>query len=286
MGYGGYFCLIESPLWGKFEWRIRCALEGNLKQIRGSGDRECSRVTPMGCDNTKGKKPMNQTTNLLRFFASFIAPMKIEERTGLVTPRLEVYLSKGRYLLDGPRVNYSFGGLATVFREAFSQFDVREREIANALILGFGAGSVASILREEYKKAVHLTGVEKDPVVIDLAKKYFQIERYEDLSLHLEDAGTFVARCDQQFDLIVVDVFVGAEVPQQFKQEKFLSELGRLLAPQGICFFNVAIYNEEVRTECQSLYREMESLVGKTEFCPISFGRTENWIFVCDRSKS
>ena len=229
---------------------------------------------------------MNQTANLLRFFASFIAPMKVEEREGVVTPRLEIYLSKGRYVLDAVRVNYSFGGLDAVFREAFSQFDVQERDIANALILGFGAGSVASILSEEYKKAIHLTGVEKDPVVIDLAKKYFRIERYKDLSLHLEDAGAFVARCDQQFDLIVVDVFVGAEVPQQFKQEEFLARLGRLLAPQGICFFNVAIHNQEVRIESQDLFRKMESLVGKTEFCPISFGRTENWVFVCDRRNS
>jgi spermidine synthase len=230
--------------------------------------------------------PMNQTANLLRFFASFIAPMKVEERKGAVTPRLEIYLSKGRYVLDAVCVNYSFGGLGTVFREAFSQFDVQERDIRNALILGFGAGSVASILCEEYKKAVHLIGVEKDPVVIDLAKKYFRIERYKDLSLHLEDAGDFVERCNQQFDLIVVDLFVGAEVPQRFKQEKFLTHLGRLLAPEGICFFNVAIHNEEVRTECQHLFKKMESLVGKIEFCPITFGLTENWIFVCDRRNS
>jgi spermidine synthase len=229
---------------------------------------------------------MNQTANLLRFFASFIAPMKVEERKGVVTPRLEIYLSKGRYVLDAVCVNYSFGGLGTVFREAFSQFDVQERDVRNALILGFGAGSVASILCEEYKKAVHLTGVEKDPVVIDLAKKYFRIERYKDLSLHLEDAGDFVERCNQQFDLIVVDLFVGAEVPQRFKQEKFLTHLGRLLAPEGICFFNVAIHNEEVRTECQHLFKKMESLVGKIEFCPITFGLTENWIFVCDRRNS
>jgi len=229
---------------------------------------------------------MNQTVNLLRFFASFFVPIKVEEREGAVTPRLEIYLSKGRYVLDAVRVNYSFGGLDTVFRKAFSQFHVQKREIANALILGFGAGSVASILCEEYQKAVHLTGVEKDPVVIDLAKKYFRMERYKDLVLHLEDAGDFVERCNQQFDLIVVDVFVGAEVPQQFKQEKFLSRLGRLLAPQGICFFNVAIHNEEVRTECQNLVKKMESLIGKTEFCPISFGRTENWVFVCDRRNS
>ena len=229
---------------------------------------------------------MNQPANLLRFFASFIAPIKVEERIGVVTPRLQIYLSKGRYVLDAVSVNYSFGGLATVFREAFSHFDVQGRDIKNALILGFGAGSVASILRQEYKKAVHLTGVEKDPVVIDLARKYFRLERYQDLSLHLEDAGDFVDQCDQQFDLIVVDLFVGAEVPPRFKQEKFLADLGRLLAPEGICFFNIAIHNEEVRTGCEKLFQKMESLVGKTEFCPITFGRTENWVFVCDRRKS
>ena len=229
---------------------------------------------------------MNQTTSLLRYLTSFLTPVKVEQREGLLTPRLEIYLSRGRYVLDAVHVNYSFGGLATVFREAFSQFDIRERDIGNALILGFGAGSVASILCEEYKKAVDLTGVEKDPVVIDLAKKYFRIERYKSLSLYVEDAGAFVQRCDQQFDLIVVDVFVGAEIPQQFKQEKFLTRLGRLLAPGGISFFNVAIYNQAVRTEGQDLFRKMESLVGKTEFCPITFGRTENWVFVCDRRKS
>jgi spermidine synthase len=224
--------------------------------------------------------------NILQFFASFLFPIKVEEKAGVVTPRLEVYLSRGRYVLDAVHVNYSFGGLATVFREAFSQFDIRARDIKNGLILGFGAGSVASILCEEYKKAVHLTGVEKDPVVIDLAKKYFQIERYKDLSLHVEDAGDFVERCNQQFDLIVVDVFVGAEVPQQFKEEKFLSQFGRLLSPEGISFFNVAIHSEAVRIECQELFKKMELLIGKTEFCPISLGQTENWIFVCDKRKS
>jgi spermidine synthase len=229
---------------------------------------------------------MNQTRNFLRFLASFLVPIKVEERAGMVTPRLEIYLSRGRYVLDAVRVNYSFGGLDTVFREAFSQFDIEDREIKNALILGFGAGSVASILCQEYKKAVQITGVEKDPVVIDLAKKYFRIEDYTHLTLHVEDAGDFVDRCDQQFDLIVVDLFVGAEIPPQFREEGFLTSLGRLLSAEGICFFNVAIHNQEVRTEGKNLFRRMESLVGKTEFCPISFGRTENWIFVCDKRNS
>jgi spermidine synthase len=229
---------------------------------------------------------MSQTRNILRFFSSFISPVKVEERKGAVTPLLEIYLSKGRYVLDADRVNYSFGGLHAVFRKAFSRFNIRERDISNALILGFGTGSVASILCHDYQKDVHLTGVEKDPVVIDLARKYFHIDRYKNLSLHIEDAGDFVESCDKKFDLVVVDVFVGADVPEKFTQENFLAALGRLLSPEGIVFFNVVVYDEKIRTACASLFEKMESLIGKTEFCRIFFKVTENWIFVCDKRKS
>lgn len=228
---------------------------------------------------------MDHTKPIGQFLMSFLSPVKVEERAGKVSPRLEVYLSNGRYVLDSTNVNYSFGGLHVVFRQIFTRFGIRERDIAYALILGFGAGSVASILCHEYKKPLQLTGVEKDPVVIDLAKKYFRIDRYENLSLHMEDAGDFVERCDQKFDLVVVDVFAGLDVPAKLWEENFLAGLGRLLTPRGICFFNVVIYDEKVRSNCGSLFEKMESLIGKTEFCPITLKQTQNWIFVCDKSK-
>jgi len=228
---------------------------------------------------------MSQTKNILQFLSSFLSPVKVEERKGAVTPRLEIYLSNGRYILDSVRVNYSFGGLHAVFRKAFSRFNIRETDIGNALILGFGTGSVASILCDEYKKDVHLTGVEKDPVVIDLGKKYFHIDRYKNLLLHNEDAGDFVENCDKKFDLVVVDIFVGADVPEKFREEKFLAGLGRLLSPAGISFFNVVVYDEKVRSSCASLFEKMNSLIGKTEFCRIFFNGSENWIFVCDKRR-
>jgi spermidine synthase len=231
------------------------------------------------------KERMSQTRSIFRFFTSFLLPVKVEERIGAVTPRLEIYLSNGRYTLDSAHVNYSFGGLHALFRRAFSRFNIRDRDMSNALILGFGTGSVASILCDEYKKEVHLTGVEKDPVVIDLAKKYFHIDRYKNLSLHIEDAGDFVENCDKKFDLVVVDIFVGADVPEKFKGERFLATLGRLLSAGGICFFNVVVYDENVRAGCANLFEKMNSLIGKTEFCQVFFAGTENWIFVCDKGK-
>jgi spermidine synthase len=225
--------------------------------------------------------------NVFWFLTSFLWPVKVEERKGMVTPRLQIHLSNGRYTLDSTHVNYSFGGLHLVFRKAFARFNIRQTEIADALVLGFGTGSVASILFDEYKKDIHLTGVEKDPVVIDLAKEYFRIDRYKNLSLHIEDADDFVENCDKKFDLVVVDTFVGADVPAKFKEEKFLAGLGRLLSPRGISFFNVVVYDEKVRSGCASLFEKMNALIGQTEFCRIFLTGTENWIFVCDkRSKN
>src|SRR5258705_896756 len=227
---------------------------------------------------------MRQAKTIFRFLTSFLSPVKVEERIGAVTPRLEIYLSKGRYILNSARVNYSFGGLHALFRKAFSRFNIRERDISSALILGFGAGSVASILFDEYKKDLHLTGVEKDPVVIALARKYFHIDRFKSLSLHIEDAGDFVENCNKKFDLVVVDIFVGADVPEKFREEKFLARLGQLLSPGGIAFFNVLVYDAKVRTSCASLFEKMNSLIGKTEFCRVFFKKSENWIFVCDKN--
>lgn len=188
-------------------------------------------------------------------------------------------------MLDSAHVNYSFGGLHTVFQRAFSNFNIKNREIKNVLILGFGSGSVASILQDEYGKDLEMTGVEKDEAVIDLAKKYFSIEKYKNLTLHCEDGYDFVQRCNRKFDLIVMDVFIDLNVPEKFSKENFISALGKLLSENGILFYNVVIHNEKVRTKSSDLFVEMNRWIGKTEFCRIIANQTENWIFVCDKIK-
>ena len=72
----------------------------------------------------------------------------------MVTPRLQIHLSDGEYTLDSTHVNYSFGGLHLVFRKAFARFNIRQTEIADALVLGFGTGSVASILFDGKKTSI------------------------------------------------------------------------------------------------------------------------------------
>lgn len=223
--------------------------------------------------------------NFIKYISSFIIAHTIEERKSEVSGRVEVLYTNGKYVLDSEHVNYSFGGLHTVFQNSFGQFRIRERKINNVLILGFGSGSAASILQDEYGKNLEIVGVEKDSEVIALAKKYFSIGKYKNLSLHNEDAFEFAENCKQKFDLVVMDVFIDRDVPDKFFTEKYISSLGNLLSGSGILFYNLVMHNEKVRNKGAQLFKLMNSIIGKTEWCRIFAQQTENWVFVCDKTK-
>lgn len=222
---------------------------------------------------------------VLKYLSSFILLHTVEKRRSELNSFLEVIYYNGKYLLDSPRANYSFGGLHTVFQRTFSKFGIKKREIKNALILGFGSGSVASILQDEYGKHLEIVGVEKDQAVIDLAKKYFSLERYKKLTLHCEDAYDFVQQCENKFDLIVMDVFIDLDVPDKFLDEIFISSLGKLLSEKGILFYNLVIHNEKIRDKGTKLFERMNNLIGNIEWSRTIAQRTENWVFVRDRAK-
>ena len=222
---------------------------------------------------------------IFNYLTSFLFAHNIEERKSEVSGKVEVVYSKGKYVLDSVHANYSFGGLHAVFQKAFCQFKIKDRKINNALILGFGSGSIASILQHEYQKDVEIAGVEKDKEVLELAKKYFSLDKYRNLTLHCEDAFDFVLSCRDQFDLIVMDVFIDLDVPEKFSEEKFISLLENLLSGEGILFYNLVIHNEKVRNKGAKLFKDLNSLIVKTEWCRISEQRTENWVFVCDKSR-
>ncbi len=224
--------------------------------------------------------------NLFRFLSSFLFAQSVEERKSAISGKIEVLYSNGKYVLDSAHVNYSFGGLHTVFQKTFSHFRIKQREIKNALILGFGCGSAANILKDEYKKInIEITGVEKDSEVISLAKKYFSIDKYKNLTLHCEDAYDFVQSCDQKIDLIVMDAFIDLNVPEKFYEEKYISSLGNLLSEKGILFYNLVVYNEKAREKGAHLFKQMNRSIGKTEWFRVFAQRTENWVFVTDKSK-
>ena len=118
------------------------------------------------------------------------------ERRKTAFQTLEINRRSGHFVLDSLHVNYSFGNLHRVFQHAFQMEGLDTDALHDVLILGFGAGSVARILQDEWGCAAKLTGVEVDAGVIDLAEKYFDLKTLKYLDIQIADAfSNFTVFC-------------------------------------------------------------------------------------------
>ncbi len=175
----------------------------------------------------------------MRWALSFFARQRLERRSSGHHALLDVSIVRGRTVLDGATVNYSFGGLHEVFAQAFERLAIRRRDIRSVLVLGLGAGSVVHLLRRDHGVRAPITALEIDPVMVEIARKYFALDAWPNLEVITADAVEWVAKTDRRFDLVVVDLFHEAEVPPACRTRRFLETLRDRLAPGGLLAFNV-----------------------------------------------
>lgn len=168
---------------------------------------------------------------------SYVYPILVETTEGTVTPYLEVVKSNGKYVLNSQNANYSYDSLHRVFQQLFKKIHIEKYRFDNILILGMGAGSIISLLRDTYHINAPITAVEKDTVVIELAHKYFDIGNYKNLTIINDDALNYVKTTADKFDLIISDLLVDFVVPEIFASEEYLSNLRRI-ASANVCVIN------------------------------------------------
>ncbi|MBE0640609.1 MAG: hypothetical protein IH599_01155 [Bacteroidales bacterium] len=184
---------------------------------------------------------------------SYVKEQVIESFDSEFSGRLDVSLVNGRQVLNSPSSNYSFGTLHKVFRTALDAEGLKLIELSPVLILGLGAGSVVHILHQEWKYDVKITGVEKDAAVLAAGKKYFGLGDDPLLEIVKADAQDYVTRCSNPFGLVIVDLFIGKDVPSQFEEDYFWSRLGRLVKSPGMLIFNKMVYDEQTRAQSAHL---------------------------------
>ncbi len=212
------------------------------------------------------KKENTAINKLLRKYAS---RQVVEQSGSAVNKMLEVVKIGNKFLLNSANTNYSYGGLHRVFQKVFKKIKIQSRPLEDVLILGFGTGSVVSILKEELEITCHIIAVEKDPEVIRLGEKHFNTRRFSGMDLIEADAAEYISGENHTFDLLVVDVYVDFEVPESCEQQEFINNLERCLNPGGMLVFNKLIYNHQARQEAEELQRKFKSLPGKTRIIKV-----------------
>ncbi len=220
--------------------------------------------------------------NKLKSAISYLHPVVIKQCRGQVSSYLEISLENGRRTLNTSKVNYSYGSLHSLFDQTFKRFGLKKEDVKNVLILGFGGGSVASILKEKYNPDCSITGIEKDQAVIELTQSYFNLERFEDLEILCLDANEFVQSSKNLYDLIVVDLFVEDQVPKGFHRKEFLDRLNQLLQPHGTVFFNKIVGNSVQEGEMDELFENMKIIFGEVYMYRTTLNGIENYMLIHD----
>lgn len=220
---------------------------------------------------------------LLVKLSSYMLPYQIDQKEGKLTQYIEVVVDGGKLLMNTSKVNYSFGTLHTVFLESFKKLEIQNREINKVLVLGFGGGSVVAMLNDDFNINTKTIGVEADDVVIELAKKHFNLEKYNDLTLVNEDAFNYVINCKEQFDLIAVDIFIDDLTPTQFSNKEFVLALNKLVAPNGLVCYNRMVSKSGTKNEAQKLIQLINETGNKHQLFEYKLGGSVNWMIAYER---
>ncbi|PLS81213.1 hypothetical protein CYG49_02580, partial [Candidatus Saccharibacteria bacterium] len=106
------------------------------------------------------------------------------------------------------------------------------------LILGGGTFTLPQYLAKEYPSS-EVTVVEIDPELLSIAREYFYFADQPNLTVRTEDARTFMNTNQQQYDVIVLDVFSDTTLPFALTTSEFAQRLEASLTQNGFVAANV-----------------------------------------------
>jgi spermidine synthase len=93
------------------------------------------------------------------------------------------------------------------------------------LILGLGGGSNTKLVSKYFPEA-HITAVEIDDQMVEIAQKYYGLDKVKNLKIIIGDAESFACNLrSENYDLILVDCFVGKLIPQALQKMSFINYL-------------------------------------------------------------
>lgn len=120
------------------------------------------------------------------------------------------------------------------------------RPLERVAILGNAGGTTARALGVYYP-AAEVDGVELDPAVSRVGRRYFGMDENARLTVHDADARPFLRSSDERYDLIVVDAYRQPYVPFYLATREFFRLVRDRLAPGGIVALNVAAVPDDKR---------------------------------------
>lgn len=142
---------------------------------------------------------------------------------------------------------------------------------ASWLVLGVAGGSVVHYLSRHLSPS-RIVGVEIDPIMVDLGKRYFGLDTVPNFEIITADAFQYIQDCREKFDFIVVDLFGSDSPPEFVYSPTFIQTLKRC---GKTVFINHLYATPAHKTECLRL----ENAIIHAGFSPTPLSIRKNKTF-------
>jgi len=141
-------------------------------------------------------------------------------------------------------------------------------EPRDVLFVGLGGASMPRFFRHHYPQA-NIDIAEIDPLVVEVARKYFQFAEDERMKVYVKDGRVFLSKCEKNYDLIVLDAYNSNSIPFHLTTKEFMEEVRRHLKPDGAVVSNIwsptlnKFFDAEIKT-LQTTFAELYIFPGLT----------------------
>ena len=106
------------------------------------------------------------------------------------------------------------------------------------LVIGLGGGSIPKRFWRDYPDMT-VEVAELDPMVVDVAKRFFDVRAHPRLRLVSQDGRLFLRRTAAQYDLIILDAYFAESIPFHLTTKEFYTLVASRLAPGGAVVSNL-----------------------------------------------
>lgn len=142
----------------------------------------------------------------------------------------------------------------------------------SVLVLGLGGGAITKRFWRDYPQ-VSVDSVEIDPVVVDVAERYFGLPDDPRLRTFTEDARRYVQSSDDTYDVVIVDAYYADSLPFHLTTDEFLREVKARMSPDGVIAYNVISATEGSGSKLfRSMYRTAGGVWDRLWVFPIGQG--------------
>ena len=132
-------------------------------------------------------------------------------------------------------------------------------DIKRILMVGLGAGSISKRFVHDYPQ-VAVDSVEIDPVVVDVARRYFQVTEDQRHRVAVLDGRQYVRRTENTYDLIIMDAYNAEGIPFHLATREFLNLAKSRLAPGGIIAAHIVGFLEGANSKLfRAIYKTYAS---------------------------